>query len=190
MSVTRYRDGDVTVTLDGALQARVEEMVTAAGGETLRLMRAEAQAVADQARAEWYGPNGVTRQTGLSGDIVVTTTVSPDSVTVGLGSSDTRTSTTGRGRAVNLALFVHRPGRLALTKRLVTRGEWWEWKKAGKPVGKGGSPHGADWTIFESSGQASDGKHLMTELVRKPLTARMKVLPDELREAILAKVRN
>ncbi len=184
MSAIRYTEGGVTVALTGDLAARVDAVATQVGGEALRVMRAEAQTVADRARAEWYGANGVNRQTGLSGDIVVTTTVSPDEVRVGLGSSDTRTNGSGK----NVALFVHRPGRLSLAPREVTRGEWWAWKKAGKPVGKGGSPHGADWTIYEASGEASDGANLMSEFVRKPMTARMRVLPDELREAILAKV--
>lgn len=180
---TRYTEGGITVTLDGALKARVDEIVATVGGETVRQMQLEAQMVADKARADWYGPEGVTRQTGLSGDIVVTTTVSPSEVRVGVGSSDTRRA---GGRFV--AMFVRRPGRLALTPKQVTRGEWWAWKKAGKPVGKGGTPDGADWTILEASDAASDGANLMTLFVRRPMTARMRKLPDALREAILAKV--
>lgn len=184
MSALRYKEGGVTVTLTGDLAARVERAVTATAGETLRLMRAEAQEVADRARAEWYGPNGVTRQTGQSGDIVVVTTVTPNEVRVGLGSTDTR-------KAGNrfVAMFVHRPGRLATEPKLVTRDEWWGWKKSGKPVGKGGTADGTDWTIYVASDNASDGANLMTEFVRKPMTAKLRTLPDALREAILSRVK-
>jgi hypothetical protein len=195
MSVTRYKDGDVTVTLSGDLEAWVKRALTASNGAVVREMQAEAEAVASQARADWYGPNGVNKQTGLSGDIVVVTTVTPDSVTVGLGSSDVRMGKSKRGKMVNIALFVHRPGPLSLVARMVTKGEWWAWQKAGKPVGKSGTRGGgrygtvADWTIYESNDEASDGARLMGEFVRKPMTARVRRLPDALREAILARVK-
>jgi hypothetical protein len=183
VSTVRYTEGGVTVTLSDDLAQWVDRVVTQAGGAVLAEMRREAEAVAAKARADWYGPNGVTRRTGMSGDIQVYTTVSPTEVRVGLGSTDSRTA---NNRFV--AMYVHRPGRLSLTPKMVTRGEWWEWKKAGKPVGKGGSPHGVDWTIYEANDAASDGANLMSEFVRKPMTLRMRTLPDALREAILAKV--
>ena len=183
MSVTRYKMGDVTITLSGDLEAWVKRTLAETSGAVVREMQAEAGEVASKARADWYGPNGVTRRTGQSGDIQVVTTVTPTEVRVGLGSTDSRTA---NNRFV--AMYVHRPGRLSLTPKMVTRGEWWEWKKAGKPVGKGGSPHGVDWTIYEANDAASDGANLMSEFVRKPMTLRMRTLPDALREAILAKV--
>lgn len=194
MSVTRYKMGDVTITLSGDLEAWVKRTLTEANGAVVREMQAEAEAAAEKARAEWYGPNGVNRQTGQTGDIVVTTTVTPTEVRVGLGSSDTRMGKSKRGKEVNIALFVHRPGPLSLVERLVTKGEWWAWKKAGKPVGKSGTPGGrygtvADWVIYDANDEASDGKVLMDEFVRKPMTARVKQLPDALRDAILAKVK-
>jgi hypothetical protein len=183
MSVTRYNDGNVTVTLDGALEAFVRKALDAAAGETVRIMEAAASEVADKARADWYNPAvGVTKGTGKSGDIQVVTTVSPDEVRVSVGSTDT-TLIAGKPRAV----LIHRRGRLSLDPKLVSRDEWWKWKKAGKPVGKPGST-GDDWTILVPSNLASDGKYLVAELVRKPMRAQIKVITPELAKALSTKI--
>jgi hypothetical protein len=190
--VLRYREGNVTVTLDGGLAAAVRKALDAAAGETIRLMEAEAQAVADAARQAWYGSQGVTRKTGQSGDIRIVTTVTPNEVRVGVGSTDARVS---GGRMV--AIYVRRPGRLSVIRKQVTRDEWWSTPEAMRAnyrprrAGKDNpaDPAGSGPYIYVPNPLASDGRQLMQELVRKPMTARMKVLPTALRDAILARVR-
>jgi len=183
MAITRYSDGNATVTLDGALEAFVRKALDAAAGETVRIMEAAAEEVAAKARADWYAPGtGVTKGTGQSGDIQVVTTVSDTDVRVSVGSTDT-TLISGKPRAV----LIHRRGRLSLDPKLVSRDEWWRWKKAGKPVGKPGST-GDDWTILVPSDIASDGKYLVAELVRKPMRAQIKVITPALAKALTTKI--
>lgn len=184
MGVTRYRDGAVTVTLDGALEDLVKRAVDAAGGESVRVLQRRAEEVAAKARADWYAKGtGVNRKTGKSGDVQVVTTVSPSEVRVSVGSTDTEMVGT-KPRA----LLVHRPGRLSLVEKLVTRDEWWAWKRARKPVGKPGTKGGADWVVYEANPDASDGKYLVPELLRKPAVVKLKDAIPELTAAFGSRV--
>ena len=185
MAVTRYTDGGVTVTLDGAMERLVRRALDAAGGETVRVMEAAAEEVATSSRAKWYDPEtGVTKRTGKSGDVRVVTTVSLAEVRVSVGSTDTRTADKGRPRAV----VIRRPGRLSLIGKAVSQGDWWEWKKAGKPVRKAGTPGIDNWIIEVPNPLASDGKYLVPELIRKPMRAKIKVITPEIAKAITAKI--
>jgi hypothetical protein len=183
MAITRYTEGGVTITLDGALEDLVRRALEAAGGETLRLMEAAAEEIAAKGRAEWYAPgSGVTKKTGKSGDIQVVTTASENEVRVSVGSTDT-----GKIGNKPRAVLIHRRGRLSLEPKLVSRAEWWAWKKAGKPVGKAGTT-GDSWTIHVPSDKASDGKFLVAELIRKPMRAKVKAITPELAKAIATKI--
>lgn len=185
----RYTEGDVTVTLHGDLEAWARQALDAAMGEVVKAMEAEAQVVADQARAEWYGTKGVTRRTGQSGDIQVVTTIDTarSEVRVGVGSTDSRQA---GGRYV--AVFVRRPKSLSLVRQEVDRATWWgtpESMRANyRPRRKGkeneADPPGSGPYIYVLNPLASDGKKLMEEHVRKPMSARMKDMSPALREAI------
>lgn len=189
MGVTRYSDGNVTVTLDGGLEELVRRAIDAAGGETVRIITKAAEDLAEDARRSWYAPgSGVTRDTGKSGDIQVITTVTSDELRISVGSTDiTQTKAKGGGTKPR-AVLIHRPGRLALTPKLVSQGDWWAWKKSGKPVGKPGTKGHDDWTIEEIAERTGDGKFLLTELVRNPMRVKIRLLTGELGAAIAARI--
>ncbi len=187
------RAGDFTVTIDGNVEEFARQALQAALGETVRLMEAEMQPIADQARAEWYGPQGVTRRTGQSGDIRVVTTIDTarDEVRVGIGSTDGREA---KGRYV--AVFVHRPKSLSLIRKEVDNATWWATPEAMRanyrPRRKGkeneADPPGSGPYIYVLNPLASDGKKLMEEHVRKPATLKLRNLSPALRDAILERL--
>lgn len=182
---TVYRSGGVTVELGGELEAFVRKAVEAAEGETLRILEAAAEDEAARARAQWYAPGtGVNRETGRSGDVQVTTTISADEITVSVASTDTARIRDARGRSAPRAAVIHRPGRLSLVEKRVSQGDWWAWKKAGKPVGRIGTKGKADWIVLEPNPDASDGAYLVPELIRKPVRARIRIVTPELARAI------
>lgn len=193
MPITRYTEGGVTITLDGGLEDFVRRALSAASAETVRVMEAAAQEVAEKARADWYAPGtGVEKDTGKSGDIQVVTTVSSDEVRVSVGSTDTEL-VNGKPRAV----YIHRPNRLTLVKKQVTVEEYWKTPKAQRanfhplpadpkhhrPADSGTGP----W-IWVVNPKASDGKFLLTELVRKPMRAKVRTITPEIAKAIAKKI--
>lgn len=131
MAVTRISSGSATVVLDAPDAAWVREAVSRAMGGALRALEAEAERVAADARREWYGPNGVERETGRSGDIQVVTTVdtAASEVRVGIGSADTRKA---GGKPV--PVYVHRRWGKGLEPKAVTRDEWLDWRRKGLPA--------------------------------------------------------
>ena len=183
MSTLQYTDGSVTVTLDGGLEAFVRQALTAAGGETLRIVEDLAEGVASEAGAAWYGPDGVTRRTGTSGTIDVVERVSPDEVRVSVGSTD-----------LAKAKYVHRPGRLSTTTKEITREEYDAARHLGGTAGmvfkarrtKGNAIAGKCYRIIHNP-LASDGKYLLSELVTKPARAKLKAAAVELGNAIAAR---
>jgi hypothetical protein len=186
MPVTRYTSGAVSVALDSGLEAFVRDLLSAGETETVRILEAAADAEAARAEAAWYGADGVTRRTGKSGKIDRVTTLDSarSEVRVSVGSTDTRQDSKGKGV---VPYYVRRPGPLSLVDRYVTQGEWWAWKKGSKPVGKAGTTGKADWVIREPNPKASDGKYLVVELIRKPMTARLREITPELGRAIAAR---
>lgn len=180
---TRYREGNVTVTLDDGLDRLVRSVLSAAQTETVRILEEAAEEERVRAEAAWYDPDtGVTRQTGRSGALQVVTTFGDKEVRVSLQSSDT-SRVGGKPRAA----VIRRPGPLSLVDQLVAQGEWWEHKNAGKPVGRKGTTGGTDWTIRVANPHASDGRNLLSELIRKPMRARVKALTPALGRAIARK---
>ena len=83
------------------------------------IVRANMDAVARQAEADWYGPAGVERRTGQSGQMEVTTTIDARRgvIRVTVGSSDPRR--VGK-KALAPAAYVHRPGPNPVALRVVT----------------------------------------------------------------------
>lgn len=170
-TTTRYRDGSVTVTLDGGLRDFVRQAVEASLKIPLQVMEAEAQQVADAAAARWY--TEVTRRTGKSGDIQVVTTVTTEEVRVSIGSTDDRRS---KGAKV-AAWFVRAPGPLSQVERKATREEYAAARAAGKK-------HWDAYWVREDNPRASDGHFLLQTLVRKPGMALSKALAQRLAERL------
>ena len=182
--VTRFRDGDTTIILDGALEELVTRAVEAAGGEAVRILQARAQTLARAASAQWYAPGtGVKRRTGKSGDIQVVTTVSSTDVRVSVGSTDTALV----GSKPRAAL-IHRPSRASLKAVATSQGEWWRQKRAGLPVGPSGTYGKEDWYVLISNPDASDGKYLIPELIRKPGAALLEAAAPEIAAALQAQL--
>lgn len=129
----RVKSGNVTATITGIDSATVRAIVGRAMGGALRTMEAEAETLAAAARREWYGPNGVERETGKSGDIQVVTTIdlNRSEVRVGIGSTDDRKAGKTNKPVV---VFVHQPWGTSLTHRRVSQPEWGAWKGKGLPV--------------------------------------------------------
>ena len=125
------------------------------------------------------------KRTGKSGAIDRVTTLDSgrSEVRVSVGSTDTRQDSKGKGI---VPYFVRRPGPLSTIRKVVTPEEWWAWKKAGKPVApklRGQPP----WQIEVPNPEASDGKYLVVELIRKPVAARLREITPELGRAIAAR---
>ncbi|NBV19947.1 hypothetical protein [Janthinobacterium sp.] len=181
MPVTRYTNGAVTVTLDDGIDQFVRSMLSAAETESLAVLEAEAEAIAAQARREWYGPDGVTRRTGKSGDIVAVSTFDTvaGEVRVTVGSTDTRTE---RGKPV--AALVHRPTATSKIIRPAKQADFDAGRAQHSPPGQKLKNHGI---VVESNPKASDGKQLMVEFVRRPVTRRLRALIPKLGQAIALK---
>lgn len=176
--MTRYTRSDVTVILDGGLEDLVRRALDAVeGGEVVRRLEAEAEAVAEEARGFWY--RQVDKETGLSGDIQVVTTVSDTEVRVGIGSTDRRTAgKTGKP----LPVMVHRPTARSLKRVEVTRADYF---KAPERL-----RHFEDGKFYLDSPNplASDGKYLLQELVRKPAKVKLQALAPELARLLAQKM--
>lgn len=106
----RYRDGKVTVELDGGMERFVRRALDGSMSGAVAAMEEPLEAVAAKARSDWYGPDGVTRRTGISGNIQVVTTVDVTRrrVVVAMGALDSRKSTSKAGRTGPLPWFIFR----------------------------------------------------------------------------------
>ena len=180
----RYTDGSVTVDLGGQLEDFVRGIVDRATTESLRTARRIAEEVRGDAAARWYGADGVTRKTGLSGQIRVVETVdlAKGEVRVSVGSADKRTS---GGKPV--PVYVHRPGRLSEVRVPVSSREWFAAPKSARANFKAGpnDPKGTSPPyLFPLNPKAADGKKLIDELLKKPLKARVKAAASELASGI------
>lgn len=173
-----FRAGGVEVELSDELEDFVERTLARAETAALRQARALAEEVAAEARREWYGPNGVNRKTGKSGDIRVREAVDvrTGTVTVSVGSTDDRRA---RGRPV--PEFIRRPGRTSLVKRRVTHETYWR-----TPASLRANYHRLpqDQTpgpfIWTSNPEASDGKKMLDVYVKRPVRKRIKKAAAEL----------
>lgn len=180
---TRFRQGNVTVTLDGGLEKLVRRVMSAAETETVRVLEAAAEEQRAIAAAQWYAPGtGVTRRTGRSGDLEVVTTLSDREARVSLQSTDT-----SRDGSRPRAAVIRRPGPLSLVDARVSQAEWWAHRNAGKPVGRKGTAGASDWVIRVINPNASDGRVLLSELLQKPMRVRIRALTPILGRAIARK---
>lgn len=184
---TVWREGGVSVTLTGDLLAWANAAINDATNGAAAEVAAILEPVAAQARAEWYGPQGVIKRTGLSGQIDVITTANLDKgvVTVSVGSTDTRTATKGtlrqradgtetrRQAGAPIPAFVHRAGRTTTRLQAVTREEFFRAPKSTRV----GVAHKAqpqlgikpgDWIIRVLIDRPSDGKTLLPIYVNRP----------------------
>lgn len=150
MSTIRVRVGNTSATITGLDAATIRAMVERATGGAVKLLEDALEPVAANARREWYGPNGVNRETGKSGDIQVVTTVdiakaearvsvgSTDMSTVtGLkkdGANDDRARRVMGGRDMYRVRFIHQPWTNTLRAQAVTQDEWWAWSRRGLPT--------------------------------------------------------
>lgn len=128
-------DGEFTVRVSDSLDRWIDEQYAAAARAVAASFEEVLQPVADHARAEWYGPRGVKRDTGASGDIRVVTTidVGRHTVTTAVGSTDTKMVKGRDGRARPRATAIHRPGALAMEWVQVTDSEYWRmWRENDK----------------------------------------------------------
>lgn len=185
MPATRYSMGGVTVTLDGDLERFVRRALDAAAGETVRILETAAEEVAGQARAEWYGSDGVRRLTGRTGDIQVVTTVSDDEVRVSV------TSTTRD------ALYVHRPGPLSTVAVEIDKATYERGKngrraslyfhaRADQP---GRKVKAGRYYELRPNPDAGDGKYLVPELIRKPVKLKIQAIKGDLGRSIADRIK-
>jgi len=206
VSTFRVREGGVTATITGPDRAAWEAIVGKMGGAILAQMQAVAGRVASDAQASWYGPpEGVQRETGLSGQIEVVTTVDRGraEVRVGVGSTDTRVVKNAKGRSAPVVVYIHRAGRSSLELIEVTREEHFATPKSlrfgfarrekdGRFVhaqrGQHGLP-GGKWWVFRHSAGASDGARLYDALLRRPFRLAIKAGLPDMAKAITQAVR-
>jgi hypothetical protein len=176
VSVTRYRDGDVTIEVSGTIADLYRRAADAASRGLVSRLEAIASDVATDAERQWYGL--VTRRTGRSGDIGVTVTISESEVRVSVGSTDTR-----RAGGKPVPLYVRQPRSTALLEVEVSNEEWGRRKRAGMPVGRMG-------IAYEPNPKAAQGtpKFLVPHLVSGPMKARVKAALPELKRAIITEV--
>jgi hypothetical protein len=169
---TVWREGGVSVVLENDLLAWATAAIHDATNGAAAEVAAILEPVAVKARAEWYGPQGVVKRTGLSGQIEVITTANLDKgvVTVSVGSTDTRTA--GKTRAL-VPSFVHRPKNNATDIKSVTREEFFRAPASTRlGIARVARPaqgiKAGDWMIRVFSPRASDGKTLLPIYVNKP----------------------
>lgn len=184
---TRWREGGVTVTLTGDLEAWAERAIKSALGGAVDVVQAELETVARDAEAAWYSAQGVQRVTGKSGDMAVVTVLDIDKgrVMVSVGSTDDRVSgkgtkysradgTSGQRQAgAPIPSFVHRPTSLASTAKVVSREEFYAAPQSTR-IGRARKAQPAngiavgDYLVRVSSPRASDGKKLLPLFVNAP----------------------
>lgn len=187
MPVTRYRQGNATITLTGDVEAHVRRLIDAAGDELFKLAVREAEAVAAEARRQWYAL--VDKESGKSGTIDVVTTVDPSRGTfeVAVGSTDDRKAKNGKPTVV----YVHAPGPSSLVKVQVTQAEYWSTPEglranyAPFPDDKGTGPY-----VYKVNPKAGNGRGLLQSLIKGPMKARVKAMAPEVRAAVAARLRN
>ena len=169
MSVTQIKDGSVVVAIGDDLQRFVDGLVARVETSAIKVLRKECDRVASEARAAWYGPKGVNRETGKSGDIRVIETVDigRGEIRFSVGSTDTRLAGTKP-----LPVVIHRPGRLSTVLVACTPAAWYAAPEPLRGPWLPGPPKVPQ--LFRHNPAASDGKFLLTEMVRKPMRAAAK----------------
>ena len=182
-----FTSGDVTVELSPAIERFVEDALKRAETVALGEMRELAEEVRADAARQWYGDNGVTWRTGKSGNIEVVETldITEGTITLAVGSADTR-----RSGNKPVPVFIRRPGRLSLRKVQTDHRGYWATAPAMRAnyraIPGRDAPGATGPFVFEPNPDASDGKFLLNELVKKPVKKRIKKLADEVGKRIAA----
>lgn len=176
----RVTQGAATVVIGGELEDFVRGLVQRSETATIRALRESSDKVVRDAESAWYGPGGVQRRTGQSGDIdaVESVDVARGELRVSVGSTDDR-------RAGNkpVPVFVHRPRRTSMLVVDCTPDEWYALPKSlRRPWRTGPSGKVAQRAI--ANPKASDGKFLLQELVKGPMRKEVKRIAAELGEDI------
>ena len=169
--------GGATVSISGEMEAMLKRLVGRCETSTVRECRRIGEEVASEARASWYGSDGVTKRTGKSGQIraVESIDLARGEVRVSVGSIDTRTA--GK-TAKPVPVYVHRPGRVSLIEVPVDRTRWMATTKSLRvPIAFAASGDPL-YRIKVANPKASDGKFLLTETVKKPVRARIKAVAE------------
>lgn len=180
-----FTNGDVTVSLDGGLESFVSGLMERAETETVRRTRELAREVRDEAAREWYGPNGVMKRTGKSGEIEVVERVDLRSgeVTFAVGSTDDRRS---GGKPV--PVFVRRPGPLSTVKVQVTHEQYWAATPAERanyrPIPGRDPKDSTGPFLWRPHPKRGDRRALLNELVKKPAKKRIRQLAREVGEGV------
>ena len=172
---------DVSATMTIPMDVIIRQVADACTGGAVSVISKLGEEVAGNARRAWYGPGGLRRVTGKSGNIVSRTVITTEMVRVSDGSTDLRTS---GGKP--LVVFFH-PARFR--KRQVTHAEFWaapERLQANYHPRRGDV--GAGPFIWETNSDAKPGFLLQT-LVRAPLKARVLAAMPELRVRIARKLK-
>jgi hypothetical protein len=132
------REGDMTVRVTDNLDEWVDREIARGIRAVVEAQEEIVNPVAEAARASWYGPEGVTRRTGKSGDIIVTTTIDMGAgeVRTAVGSTDTRIVKGRDGRSRPRATAIHRPGALAMEWVEVTESEYWRLFRENERLGR------------------------------------------------------
>ena len=180
-----FTNGPVSVDLGDQLEQFVLGIVERTATAALVTARAICEEVAVSARRDWYGPIGVRRITGQSGDIQVREVVdiAAGTVTVSVGSADPRMA----GRKP-VPVYVRRPGRMSVVKVPVTRAKYFETAPSmranfSKPLP--GDPRGTRPPyVFVPNPAAQDGKFLLQELVKKPVRLALRRAAADLGRAL------
>lgn len=183
MGEIRITDGDLEIRITDNLDAwidneylRASRAMVAGGVEVL-------EPVAEAARREWYGPNGVKRNTGRSGNVIVTETIDVRSneVRVAVGSTDTRLVKGNDGRSRPRATAIHRPGALSMDWQKVSDSEYWRMYRQNEKLGRSvykirhDKKTGEHWAKKQTD-RSSDGAYLLQVYIMKPGRAALKGL--------------
>jgi hypothetical protein len=193
VNVTRYTNGAATVILSGDLEAFARAALVQATNGAIHVMEAAAEEVRAAAEEVWY--RQVDRETGQSGALAVVTTVDEarGEVRVTVGSTDPRKDKRGRPAVA----FIHRPRALSTVAVQITDGEYNRLKSKGGTAAatvfhaRFDDPHaGVKAGLYyrkKGNPDASDGKVLLQELIRKPMRAKIKVILPDLGRAVAAR---
>lgn len=185
MGTTTYRDGPATIRVTADFAAILRQALQNASGGCLDALEAEAEKVQQDASAQWYGPNGVNKRKGTTGDIAVSTEVQPTKVKVSVGSTDLKN-----------AIYVHRPGPLSLIAVEITKDEYRRVKKTDKKAtvfhARKSMPEAkveaGKYYRSEPNPNASDGRYLLPLLVSSPYRKASKGLKPLIEAAIAKRV--
>lgn len=178
-----FTSGNVTVELSADIERFVDGLLAKTETAAVREMRELAEEVARDAEAQWY--QDVEWRTGKSGqmEVIERIDLASGEVRFAVGSTDKRRS---GGKPV--PVYVRRPGRFSLRKVQTTHDGYWATPAAFRAnyraIPGRDRPGQRGPFIYEPNPNASDGKALLVELVKKPVKKRVKKLAEDVGKRI------